>query len=300
MPLTGALRLEPTADGSFTFYSEDFGEWFHSREGAYAEARQTYVEATQLRQKAQQPRLCLLDVCYGLGYNSAAALEAIWQVNPACQVTLVALELDRRVPNCAIAHHLTAGWSIPVQQVLQALATQGHCSGDRLEASLLLGDARQQIQTLVSSGFQADAVFLDPFSPPHCPELWTVEFLGLVAACLAPAGHLATYSCAAAVRAALALAGLQLGPTQATGRRWPGTLARFTAAGLAPLSLQEQEHLQTRAAVPYRDPSLKDTAAAICQRRQQEQAASCLVATAGWRQRWLSSPLPASVAQPDL
>jgi tRNA U34 5-methylaminomethyl-2-thiouridine-forming methyltransferase MnmC len=297
MPLTGALRLEPTADGSFTFYSEDFGEWFHSRKGAYAEARQTYVEATQLRQAAQQPQLCLLDVCYGLGYNSAAALEAIWQVNPACQVTLAALELDRRVPHRAIAHHLTAGWSKPVQEVLQRLAANGCYSSAQIEARLLLGDARQQIQPLITSGFQADAVFLDPFSPPHCPELWTVEFLASVAACLAPQGHLATYSCAAAVRTALTLAGLYLGPTQATGRRWPGTLARFTAAGLAPLSLQEQEHLQTRAAVPYRDPLLKDSAATICQRRQQEQATSPLVATARWRQRWLSPPSPDGAAQ---
>jgi GDP-L-fucose synthase len=37
---TGALTPEPRADGSFTLFSEDFGEWFHSREAAYT----TYVE----------------------------------------------------------------------------------------------------------------------------------------------------------------------------------------------------------------------------------------------------------------
>jgi hypothetical protein len=72
---------ESTADGSQTFYSPEFGEWFHSRGGAYDEARQTYVQATNLVARAQaQGHLVILDVCYGLGYNTAAALEALWQV----------------------------------------------------------------------------------------------------------------------------------------------------------------------------------------------------------------------------
>ncbi|MBD0334373.1 MAG: hypothetical protein ICV62_02690 [Cyanobacteria bacterium Co-bin13] len=288
MPLTGDLIPEPTADGSYTFFSEDFGEWFHSREGAYAEARKTYVEATQLAQKAGQSRLTLLDVCYGLGYNTAAALEAIWQINPACQITLVGLELDQRVPQRAIAHHLTEGWSAPVQTVLKTLAHSTESYSPALSARLLLGDARQRIQELVQADFQADAIFLDPFSPPHCPELWTVEFLGQVARCLSPEGHLATYSCAAAVRAAFLLAGLTIGPIEATGRRWPGTLARHAATDLCPLSLQEQEHLKTKAAVPYRDPTLADSPAGICARRLQEQQTSSLEATSRWRKRWLS------------
>lgn len=290
MPLTGALTPAPTADGSYTFFSEDFGEWFHSCDGgAYAEARQTYVEATRLAEKALQPQLALLDVCYGLGYNTAAALETIWQVNPRCQVTLVGLELDDRVPQGAIAQHLTAGWSNPIQTVLATLANLAQVTTPTLQARLLWGDARQQIQTLVQQGFQADAIFLDPFSPPHCPELWTVEFLHQVAQCLKPEGHLATYSCAAAVRAALLMAGLQIGPTAASGRRWPGTLASYRPIGL-PLSPQEQEHLATRAAVPYRDPTLQATAAEICAGRQQEQATSPLLATSAWRKRWLVPP----------
>ncbi|HEY9761939.1 MAG TPA: MnmC family methyltransferase [Trichocoleus sp.] len=289
MPLTGALIPEPTADGSYTFFSEDFGEWFHSREGAYAEARKTYVEATDLASRAQSSHLTLLDVCYGLGYNSAAALETIWQVNPDCRVTLVGLELDGRVPQRAIAQHLTEGWSLPVQSILQTLANDSEIHTSTLEARLLIGDARQQIQALVKQDFQADVIFLDPFSPPHCPELWTVEFLRQVAQCLCPTGQLATYSCAAAVRAALLSAGLHIGPSEAVGRRWPGTLASFTQEGLLPLSPQEQEHLATRAAVPYRDPALTDSSSLIWARRQQEQTLSSLEPTSRWRKRWLSS-----------
>ncbi|MGB3492396.1 MAG: hypothetical protein WBA57_06700 [Elainellaceae cyanobacterium] len=59
----------PTQDGSFTFFSEEFEESFHSHEGAIQEAFQKFVRATNLEQKAEGDRLCLLDICYGLGYN---------------------------------------------------------------------------------------------------------------------------------------------------------------------------------------------------------------------------------------
>jgi tRNA U34 5-methylaminomethyl-2-thiouridine-forming methyltransferase MnmC len=272
----------------------DFGEWFHSREGAYTEAYTTYVQATDLVQLAQAGQITLLDVCYGLGYNSAAALATLHQVNPQVTCHLVGLELDPRVPQQAVTQGLLSPWPAPVQQVLEQLARVGTYQRPPLGAQLLLGDARQTIQTLVGQGFQADIIFLDPFSPPHCPELWTVEFIQQVARCLAPQGRLATYSCAAAVRTALGLAGLALGPTLASGRRWPGTLAQWQPLGLAPLSPQEQEHLLTRAAVPYRDPSLGDSADRIRQRRQQEQAHSPLTPTSIWRKRWLA-PYPPSI-----
>ncbi len=66
-----------TEDGSFTFFSEEFGEAFHSRYGAKREAFQKFAQATDLVETAQQDNLFLLDVCYGLGYNTAAALEMI-------------------------------------------------------------------------------------------------------------------------------------------------------------------------------------------------------------------------------
>ncbi|MFH7243984.1 MAG: tRNA (5-methylaminomethyl-2-thiouridine)(34)-methyltransferase MnmD [Spirulina sp.] len=289
---TGSLTPEPTADGSFTLFSEDFGEWFHSREGAYTEAYTTYVEATNLTEMAQADALTLLDVCYGLGYNTAAALATIQQVNPQCQVHLIGLELDGRVPKQAVATGLVDRWSPDIQDILAQLAHRGQVNGPTLRAELRLGDARQTIQALAEAGFQADVIFFDPFSPPHCPELWTVDFIQHVARCLGPQGKLATYSCAAAVRAAFLEVGLHLGPIAAAGRRWPGTLAQWSLVGLAPLSQQEQEHLQTRAAVPYRDPTLQDRADAIRQRRQQEQALSSLKPTSQWRKRWLPSPAP--------
>lgn len=271
-----------TGDGSFTFYSDAFGEAFHSQFGAFQEAELKYVEPTLLRLKAQQPRLRLLDVCYGLGYNSAAALACIWGVNPSCRVEIIGLELDPVVPLAAIAHHLLDKWSTNIVRILAQLATAHHVDTDLLTATLLIGDARETIQTVYERNFLADAIFLDPFSPPHCPQLWSVEFLAEVARCLNVDGRLATYSCAAAIRSALLGAGLKIGSTFPVGRKSPGTVAAWREP-LPLLSAEEQARLQTRAAIPYRDPHLCDSPAVILQRRQHEQQHSSLLPSSQWK-----------------
>ena len=99
-----------TDDGSFTFFSEEFGEAFHSHSGAKQEAQQKFVEPCQLAEKAKQDNyLQILDICCGLGYNSAAALTTIWTANPSCAVKWIGLELDSTVFRQAVAHHLLEG-----------------------------------------------------------------------------------------------------------------------------------------------------------------------------------------------
>lgn len=282
---------QPTDDGSFTFFSEEFGEAFHSRQGAKAEAFLKFAQATDLPEKAKRGQLRLLDVCYGLGYNTAAALETIWAINPQCHVEVYGLELDDSVPKAAITPELITFWSAEIQTILRSLATGHRCSTPKLEATLLIGDARQTIQQLNQVHFQADAIFFDPFSPRRCPQLWTVEFFQQVAQCLAKDGKLATYSRSASVRAAMQAAGLQIGTIPLGEQHLPhewsqGTVASFDLATLTPLSQMEQEHLHTRAAVPYRDPLLLDTAAAILERHHLQQQQSQLESTSSWRRRW--------------
>jgi tRNA U34 5-methylaminomethyl-2-thiouridine-forming methyltransferase MnmC len=282
-----------TQDGSYTFFSEVFGETFHSVQGAKAEAFQKFVAATGLADKARLSSLRLLDVCYGLGYNTAAALETILSINSDCQVELYGLEQDPTVPLGALVPELLVHWSPQVQVILSQLAQAHTCQQKGLTAQLWMGDARQRIQQLGQIGFQADAIFFDPFSPQRCPQLWTVEFVQATAQCLAPSGKLATYSRSAAVRTALSAAGLCVGTLRPPAEPLPlphqwaqGTVAAWQPDGLMPLSSMEQEHLHTRAAVPFRDPTLNDEAAVILARQRREQEQCGLESTSAWRRRW--------------
>lgn len=278
---------ELTRDGTFTFFSAEFSEHFHSQFGAKEEAEKKFIVPCNIAEKAVNNRkIKLLDICYGLGYNSAAALATIWSVNSECKVELVALEIDENVPKSAFEHNLLSQWNGEIAKLLYNLSEQKKIINNQINAELCLGDARDNIQKLVELNYQADAIFLDPFSPPKCPQLWTVEFLNLVAKCLKENGRLATYSCAASVRQALILSGLEIGASESVGRRSPGTIASKIKDNLPALSQQETEHLQTRAAIPYRDPSLTDSAPVIHLRRLQEQEASNLEPTSKWKKRW--------------
>lgn len=291
LPMTEKMRL--TKDGSYTFFSAEFGEAYHSFQGAKTEAFDKFVAVTDLKERAQSGSLALLDVCYGLGYNSAAALETIWAANPHCQVHLYGLELDPEVMQAAVGLDTFAQWSPQIQAILKDLAFRYQSRQPNVTAQILVGDARQQIQTLMAEQVKADAIFLDPFSPRKCPQLWTVEFLTHVAACLSQTGVLATYSRSAAVRAALLQAGLKIGtvllPNQEAlpAHAWSqGTLAQFDDQALTPLTDMEQEHLLTRAGIAFSDPSGQDSAAVILARQSAAQNQSNRESTSSWRRRW--------------
>lgn len=293
MQKTENFSPQVTGDGSLTFFSDEFNEAFHSHFGAKQESFCKFVIPTQLPKLARKPVVRLLDICYGLGYNTAAALETIWSINPDCYIQLIGLELNPSVPQAAITHKLFDSWNYQYTEILHQLAFTQEATTNYLQAKLLIGDARTAIAGVRQLGFLADAIFLDPFSPPQCPQLWTVEFIKQVALCLDRDGLLATYSCAAAVRTALLAAGLAIGSTPPVGRRSPGTVAAYPhivglqrSSLIPPLSAEEEEHLLTRAAIPYRDPQLQDPADVIIQRRQAEQKLSSLEPTSRWRKRW--------------
>jgi tRNA U34 5-methylaminomethyl-2-thiouridine-forming methyltransferase MnmC len=73
-----------------------------------------------------------------------------------------------------------------------------------VQAEIIIGDARQ---TLPRWQGQADAWFLDGFSPAKNPELWSADLMAEVARHTAPGGTFATYTAAGHVRRALAAAG---------------------------------------------------------------------------------------------
>ena len=77
----------------------------------------------------------------------------------------------------------------------------------RLLLTLVLGDA---VEWLPELDVQADAFYLDGFSPARNPELWSAEFCRLLARRAATGATLATWSVAGSVRRALQGVGFAL------------------------------------------------------------------------------------------
>ncbi|MFN8780093.1 MAG: tRNA (5-methylaminomethyl-2-thiouridine)(34)-methyltransferase MnmD [Pseudanabaena sp.] len=265
------LSLFPTEDGSVTFWSETFQETFHSSHGAKHEAEAKFVIPAKIAEKAStQTQLNILDVCYGLGYNTAAAIACVSELQDrAANLHIIALENNLEVPQKAIASGLVDIWKPAIAQILKIAAINQSVITENLSLQLLIGDARQTIHQVPTKW--ADAIFLDPFSPPHCPQLWTVEFIQLLANRLKPDGYLVTYSSSAAVRTAMLMAGLQIGAIAPIGRKSPSTIAAFAPTALPPISEHEAAFLKTRAAIPYRDRQLTGKADEIITIRKAEQ-----------------------------
>ncbi|PZO43781.1 MAG: hypothetical protein DCF19_03905 [Pseudanabaena frigida] len=279
------LSLFPTKDGSVTFWSEAFQETFHSSHGAKHEAEAKFVIPAKIAEKAKsQTQLNILDVCYGLGYNSAAAIASVSELqNRIANLHIIALENNLEVPQKAIATGLVDIWQTAIAQILKTAAESQFVETEDLSLHLFIGDARQTISQVPPKW--ADAIFLDPFSPPHCPQLWTVEFIQHLANRLKPDGYLVTYSSSAAVRAAMLMAGLQIGAIAPVGRKSPSTIAALPPTPLPPISDTEAAFLKTRAAIPYRDRTLQATASEIIEIRQNEQKNSQLPPSSSLRKK---------------
>ena len=203
------------------------------------------------------------------------------------RVQMIGLENNLAVPQRAIAEGLINIWQPAIAQILTEVAHNQLVQTDGLNLQLIIGDARQTIRQIPYQW--ADAIFLDPFSPRHCPQLWTVEFMQLVAQCLKPNGYLVTYSSSAAVRTAMTSAGLQIGAIAPVGRKSPSTIAAFAPTPLPPLSELELAFLQTRAAIPYRDRHLSASADVILSQRKIEQQNSSLISSSQLRTRLYSN-----------
>ncbi|MEB3235254.1 MAG: MnmC family methyltransferase [Cyanobacteriota bacterium] len=297
------LQVRTTADGSFSLFSRRFGEAFHAAGGALGEARQTFVGPAELERFGAGTTLVVLDVCVGTGSNTAALIEACARGGLCLQWR--GLELDPHPLQLALADQGFCGqWRPGALDPLRQLATSGRWRSALGAGELLWGDARRRMPALLDElGGQVDLVLMDAFSPRHCPELWTLQFLGALAALLAPQGRLLTYCSAAAVRAALQQAGLQLAAMSGPQGRWsggtaasPGPLLLHPSTGassgpwLRALTAMEREHLRTNAAVPYSDPSGQASAAHILQERSARQR-DCsqeggLEPTSASRRRW--------------
>lgn len=199
-----------TKDGSTTFYSEEYQEYFHTQSGAIEESFKKFAEPCKLK-----PGSKVLDICFGLGYNSLAAIHSVKKLS------IIALEKDKKVleelQGLEVPEHLKKHF-----EIIKKAAKNLYYKDEDIEIKIILGDAIKTIKTLNKS---FDAVFLDPFSTSKNPELWTISFLKDVKKLMKKNAMLATYSYARQVRENLKKVGFVVKDGPVIGRRSPSTLA---------------------------------------------------------------------------
>jgi len=284
-----------TKDGSYSLRSLFFQENFHSLLGALEETKIKFTSPSDL-QRFKSKSLSVLDICFGLGYNSASLLNELIKQNS--YLKWYALEIDKKPLEYALRNKsFQKLWAPKVKKIFESLYRKDYFEDQFFKCRILWGDARKRINNIPSSS-KFDLIYLDGFSPQKCPQVWTIEFLSKVTQKLNPQGYLITYSSSAAVRKTLRNLGLEIftiKPNLNSRTSWSqGTvaIAKFdknkleSNFNLTKLSDMEEEHLLTKASIPYRDQDLNSIKDDIIQKRLDEQSSSNLLSTKKWREKW--------------
>jgi tRNA U34 5-methylaminomethyl-2-thiouridine-forming methyltransferase MnmC len=265
----------PTQDGSITFWNAEYREHYHTPAGARMEAVEKYIVPGKLEERLDRGDVALLDVCFGLGYNSLAAMDRAvtcmrQKAKGISELRVTALEMDRRIVRAASQSiEVLKTDSFDWKKALADLHQNASCRLTHALCMLHWGDARYTITQLQPGSF--DMVFLDPFSTQRNSQLWTVDFFRKLKAVMKPDAVLLTYCAALPVRSGLMEAGFLIGETVPAGRERSGTIAAMRQEDIeTPIPDEELRSIrETTRGLPYRDPHGVWTNKEILRDRQQ-------------------------------
>jgi len=186
-------------DGTHTLYSKEFDEPYHStKDGALHESLEKHVKPA-FSLKSDKECLTILDICFGLGYNTFATLYYIQKNNLTTKVHILSPEFDK-----GLVHSLDTFDFPPefasIKAIISEVSKNLYYEDEQFKIEVLIGDARQSISHIKE---KIDIVYQDAFSPAHNPLLWTKEWFADVRALCKDDAILTTYSTAAAIRLGL-------------------------------------------------------------------------------------------------
>ena len=194
--------------------SRQFDDPYFSLAGGLDETRHVFLTGNGLPGRFADG-FRIAELGFGTGLNLLAVLLA---PRGSGHITYTSFEaFPMRVGDMAralAAFPELAEVAVPFLRQWETGATELHFPG--LTARIVLGDAGE---TLAAWEGQADAWFLDGFSPAKNPELWSDDLMLQVARHTAPGGTFATYTAAGHVRRALAKAGFDVVRLQGFGRK---------------------------------------------------------------------------------
>lgn len=186
-------------DGSYTAYSKEYGEHYHStRDGALHESLVKHVYPA-FKVKANQESINILDICFGLGFNTLATIYHHKKNSLTCKLNIFSPELDASLIKSLLNFSYPKEFD-EFRQIMEEIINSGSYKDETLHVELFTGNAREYIKKFED---KFDIVYQDAFSPSVNPTLWTKEYFAQIKKTMKKDGILTTYSTALATRLAL-------------------------------------------------------------------------------------------------
>lgn len=293
------LEKRITKDGSISFYNKEIGDIYHSDIGAYTEALEKFILPSKIMEKLDNySDINVLDVCFGLGYNTKVLINSVLQSDPTKKVNIIAIELDPYIIEKSIEIdfidyniHLKEFFNDFLHKVYYTTISNQYNSKEYFEGQynninfkIFIDDARKILKTLNG---KFDIILHDPFSPKKLPELWTTQIFQQYYRLLDDDGLILTYSSASSIHGAMQKAGLHFGYTKPIGRNTPGTIASKNINNIEHhLSQLGKDLLESKAGIPYEDIDMLQSSTDIRNERSKKQDISSRIGSSRVRKKY--------------
>jgi len=209
-------------DGDFPV-SRQFDDPYYSVVDGRAETDHVFIEGNHLPLRWPEMRQCTIaELGFGTGLNFLETVHQWQKVKPTnARLHFISFEqfpMTRDEMKKALSH-----WP-ELSELTERLLAVWHPVGDLpdleftddIQLTIHMGDANT---LLPARTFEADAWYLDGFSPAKNPELWNEKLMLEVAHHTVKAGTFATYTAAGFVRRGLEGAGFEVHKVKGFGRK---------------------------------------------------------------------------------
>lgn len=238
MPEFHKLIKHLCKDGSHTFYSENFKQFYHNPNGAIAENQHVFFDIPGLMKRIKEcGSLRILEVGFGTGLNLLILLDNIARMDKTPNIFYRSIEAFPLNIDQAVS--LNYPEKLEVSNAIEILACifrdlKPGMNRIQIKNNVTFELFVGQFDEMPDPDIQFDHIFFDPFSPEVNPELWTADTFRKLFLWSDSEVLLSTYGAASSARAAMAAAGWKIA-------RAPGALGKreMTLAALNPERLTD-------------------------------------------------------------
>lgn len=259
------IEIFKTQDGSIGLYDKNLNEIFHSKFGAKTEAFEKFIEPVLIYKNKS---IKILDICYGIGYNTKCALENFSNI----------LEIDCLEINSKLVQKSA---EFEYDEKINEIILKNLAEPDFVH--FYIDDARKSILKLNK---KYDIIFHDGFSPHKQSVLWSEDFILKISSLMHKDSIYCTYNHSKPILSALYKTGLTIGKTIKEGNII-GTIASFNS-DLIKNKYNDIElgELNTKSAITYKDKNLNLTHEEIIKNRENEVKNSSLATLSQYKKQY--------------
>ena len=204
-----------TSDNSNTLYSKEFNQHYHNiEEGALYESTTKYVVPSFriLQNLKHNNSLHILDICFGLGYNTFATILYMQKNNIHNPITIYSPEFDTELIKSLVNFKYPKEFDEieEFDEIINSLSNKFYYKNNNIEIIIKNYDARKYLKELIKDKVVIDIVYQDAFSSEANPLLWTKEYFEDISRLSDKNMILCTYSIATPIRIGLYQSGFEI------------------------------------------------------------------------------------------